>query len=102
MPTDVILKAGTLTSAPAPFATLPAATVATVLKEFGTAADGPINLPDTATNQEILDACAIFAARRFSNYVRNWWRNKQIASSTDAIQKQNPIGEIELPVVPMP
>jgi hypothetical protein len=97
MPNTVIMQAGPLTSAPAVFATEPTAVVGPILREFSVA---QLRLLETATDQEMIDACAVFAAQRFHNYIRNWWRNKQIASSTDAIQKQNPIGEIAPPVGP--
>lgn len=89
MPNTVTLIAGPMTSAPAVFATQTAQEVGTILREFGTDPEG-LKLPVEATDQEILDACAVLAARRFRNYVKNWYLNKRIRESEEQIRADDP------------
>lgn len=90
MPNTCILKVGTTTSAPAVFATETPLKVGGILREFGTDPEG-LKLPVEATDQEILDACAVLAARRFHNFVRNWYLNKKVRESEATIRSANPL-----------
>jgi len=74
------------------FATQPSLAVGAILKEFATAEDG-LGLPAAATNQQILDACNVFAAQRFHNYVRNWKRQKIREENEIANSGFNPLGD---------
>lgn len=81
---------GPLTSAPASFASQSAQVTGDILRQFATAQNG-LGLAETATNQEVINACNEFAARRFHNYVKNWYHNRQVEEAQQQIRAGDPL-----------
>ena len=90
MPNTITVTIGPASSTPKPFASGTAANISAIAREFATAKDG-LGLPETATNQEVIDAIAELASKRLHNYIRNWKQNRLIQEATATIGKSNPL-----------